>query len=523
MVLAMTRPIRHPTTGIFWFRKGVPKRLRLPLGKSEEKLSLRTRDPAEAKIAHALISAEVEARWRQLSEGPQSLSHRQIESISGEIYREMIEIHGDNPDRMPGAASRLLLDQAFLRPKSARISLAGSDPEKSRALLNHLKAARNSKAIDQWLGRNGLVLELESREKLGAAVDRAVLQAREQLDRMSKGDYRPDPAGDRFPPLDFPGSKRKAPGKASPLVIFDKYAMESEIKPRTIKRWRPIFAEIETEVPDMAEMTREWVISWKDNLVARGLSNRTVREVYLAALKAACRWAVINNKIPSNPASEVTLRVRKAATLREKGFTANEAKRILTASLEPQPSGLSAHYRAARRWEPWLCAYTGARIGEIGQLRREDVYERDEIPGVRITPEAGTVKTDVARWVALHPTLIQQGFVDWFRSRPSGPLFVDMRLHRQGATPPAERVGQHLSKWVRDDIGIDDERVSPNHGWRHRFKTLSRSYSLIKEEVDYIQGHSPATAGDDYGDHPANVLLCEIEKLPDLLPSIRPE
>ena len=47
MTLAMTRPWKHPKTGIFWLRKRVPKDLLLAVGRNEEKRSLATRDPVE--------------------------------------------------------------------------------------------------------------------------------------------------------------------------------------------------------------------------------------------------------------------------------------------------------------------------------------------------------------------------------------------------------------------------------------------------------------------------------------------
>jgi hypothetical protein len=47
MVLAMSRPWKHPKTGIYWLRKGVPDDLREAVGKREEKFSLKTRDPLE--------------------------------------------------------------------------------------------------------------------------------------------------------------------------------------------------------------------------------------------------------------------------------------------------------------------------------------------------------------------------------------------------------------------------------------------------------------------------------------------
>jgi hypothetical protein len=63
MTLRMAQPWPHPKTGVFWFRRAVPKDLRTPVGKREELVSLATKDPAEARVRYAKVSAEVEARW----------------------------------------------------------------------------------------------------------------------------------------------------------------------------------------------------------------------------------------------------------------------------------------------------------------------------------------------------------------------------------------------------------------------------------------------------------------------------
>ncbi len=64
MVLAMSRLFKHPKTGVYYFRKAVPDDLRAIIGKREEKISLRTKTPADAKLAYAKIAAEVENRGR---------------------------------------------------------------------------------------------------------------------------------------------------------------------------------------------------------------------------------------------------------------------------------------------------------------------------------------------------------------------------------------------------------------------------------------------------------------------------
>jgi hypothetical protein len=61
MSLAMSRPWKHPKTGIYHLRKAVPEDLLKLVGKREEKLTLKTRDPVEAKQRFAKALAELEA------------------------------------------------------------------------------------------------------------------------------------------------------------------------------------------------------------------------------------------------------------------------------------------------------------------------------------------------------------------------------------------------------------------------------------------------------------------------------
>jgi hypothetical protein len=62
MPLAMSRPWKHPKSGVYWLRRAVPADLRRLVGKREEKQTLGTKDPAEAKWLHAKALAELEAR-----------------------------------------------------------------------------------------------------------------------------------------------------------------------------------------------------------------------------------------------------------------------------------------------------------------------------------------------------------------------------------------------------------------------------------------------------------------------------
>jgi integrase len=164
-----------------------------------------------------------------------------------------------------------------------------------------------------------------------------------------------------------------------------------------------------------------------------------------------------------------------------------------------------------RRWGPWLMAYTGARVGEIMQLRKQDLRQVGDLWVLHITPEAGTVKSKEARDVVLHPHLVELGFVAFIQAAKPGYLFIE----NDSKTPVLTRVeiiSTKLGKMVR--AIVPDKAVDPNHGWRHRFKTECRKHGVDPDVRDYIQGHALRTEGEEYGEIPLEAQAAALAKLP---------
>ena len=113
---------------------------------------------------------------------------------------------------------------------------------------------------------------------------------------------------------------------------------------------------------------------------------------------------------------------KKIRTRETKAFTDDEIDTVLSAALAVE---LRSKGDAAKRWCPWLAAYSGARMGELTQLRGVDIVERDGIHAMKISPEAGTTKTGKARIVPLHEHLIEQGFLAFVKASGNGPLFYN--------------------------------------------------------------------------------------------------
>jgi len=270
---------------------------------------------------------------------------------------------------------------------------------------------------------------------------------------------------------------------------------------------------------DATRVTPEDVVAFKDHRLAsinprtgKRISAKTVKDSDLSALKTLFGWAVSNRRLGSNAALGITIKLGKRRTTRPKGFTDEEAQALLRAADGHRQGNEQPKTFAAKRWIPWLCAYTGARVGEMAQLRKQDISKVGSHWVIHISPEAGTVKTDQARDVVMHEHLVAMGFPEFARDSRAGHLFITPPKEAGDVLGPLQGLKNRLAETARETV--TDTRVMPNHGWRHRFKTVARSVGMDSRVVDAIQGHAARTAGDDYGDVTVTAMALAIAKFP---------
>ena len=211
-----------------------------------------------------------------------------------------------------------------------------------------------------------------------------------------------------------------------------------------------------------------------------------------------------NRKIAGNLAERVTIESKQKRSEAKRSFTDEEATIVLRAAASSSDP--------VRRWVPLLCAYSGARVSEVCQLRVQDIRLIDGVWCMAIDPEAGSIKTESSeRAVPLHPAVIDSGFLGFVSAAGSGPLFKSLPLDRFG-----RRGGNGtkvLGRWVRS-LGLADPRLSPNHSWRHRLRTLARRHGLAPDIADAITGHGRRRVADNYGEFEMAAVLRELKKIP---------
>lgn len=464
MVLMTARPFKHPRTGVYYFRKAVPHDLRAAVGKWEEKRTLGTKDPAEACRRHREIAAAVEQEWSALRSPP-------------------------------------MTPTSHVEPKLLKLG----------ELEQWLGAS-----LDGYAGSMGMCIPEVNRSQILRAIDAVCRQAVQARKCDAEEGY--GPASGSGPRQTIPNSQT-APavptssangiGGVTLTALIDGWWKEAKVG-GTAEATRIKYARAVLRLgkflghSDAAKVIAADIVRFKDHRLSavdpttgKSLSSSTVRSGDLAPLKTVFGWGLSNLHLPSNPAEKITMKVGKPQRLRSKAFTDAEAMALLTAATGVVRDRETPKALAAKRWVPWLCAYTGARVGEMVQLRRQDLRQEGDLWVVHITPEAGTVKTNEARDVVLHPHLVEMGFPSVVAGSAAGPLFLtptkagDVRQRLSSTTHMLGKAARQI---------VSDEGVAPNHGWRHRFKTVCRDAGIAQRIMDAIQGHSARSESDNYGD-----------------------
>ena len=106
---------------------------------------------------------------------------------------------------------------------------------------------------------------------------------------------------------------------------------------------------------------------------------------------------------------------RRKEAEEDRGYSPEEVERIFSLPLFTDPT-TDKKYGKACYWVPILCRYTGARSGEILQLRRSDIsINTDGIHYINVRRGEGqSVKNDASlRHIPLHDHLIELGFLEY--------------------------------------------------------------------------------------------------------------
>ena len=243
----------------------------------------------------------------------------------------------------------------------------------------------------------------------------------------------------------------------------------------------------------------------------RGMAPKTVG-TYMNNLTAILNWAEAGGW-PCKANTKGLVRSREAL-VRRRGFEPDELARVFAGLQDVRGS------QPTRFWVPALALYTGARAGEICQLRGEDVVEIGGVPCLNLTvfdaegrrvADKRLKTASSERYVPLHPDLINAGFRGFAEAgQPTARLFSDLK------PGPGGKYSHSLSKWFGDyldQIGLSD-RSLVFHSFRHGFRDACRDADIAEETALALGGWTGIDQATRYGDRGrVPILNRAIEKL----------
>lgn len=494
------------------------------------RVSLRTIDNIEAR-KRTLVAATYLDKCFQAARSTHivNLSHRQIIALAGEFYVAWASDPDSIPQRSFAPLSLGLPEEppTDYQYEAARLVALSTELEMyADAAKTDDRTAIFGPVAEALLLAKGLAsVEPEAIERLVLAVCRVLPDALRTRARYALGDYSPDANILKYPQWEMApsGELRKgnpmaqARGAVSLIGLADGWWVEAKsagaVDSTRVQYARTMRLLSEFLGHDDARMvSAQDIVRYKDHRLSTARASakspptaHSFKKSDLAVLKSVFSWAVANLLIPANPAHDIKVKAGKRAKLREREFTEDEALALLHKAEEQNDTLL--------HWVPWLCAYTGCRLGEAVQLRKEDVRHLDH-PNVwvmRITPDAGTVKSKEAREVPLHAHLVELGFIAFLRRAPDGYLFLNVE---------SEGDFRSVSAYQKEKVRrqgrevVSDPNVAPNHGWRHTFKSRGFEAGIQEKVLDAICGHSPSSEGRKYGSVTLKTKMAAIEMFP---------
>jgi integrase len=269
-------------------------------------------------------------------------------------------------------------------------------------------------------------------------------------------------------------------------------------KPRSDARMRQHVKRFIALVGDIParSVTRMHVAAFRDALETDTALGRLTVSKYLDSIHALFRAASSANAIPSNPAAGITVSKAENANyaeneVRKKVFTAAQVRNILGAAQ-------SEHLDV--QWMLKLLAYTGARSGELAQLRTDDVAKVEGVDVLRIHDRYGPLKNKFSvRDIPIPPAC--HGIIA-YAAKVQGPWLFDTFRAWKGRSRGV--TFQHrVGAWLRETVGIKEKRLTL-HSFRHRWKTVAIEIDMPEAVRKAIMGHSEgADEHAGYGERPS--------------------
>ncbi|EPJ2791001.1 DUF6538 domain-containing protein [Vibrio parahaemolyticus] len=162
-----------------------------------------------------------------------------------------------------------------------------------------------------------------------------------------------------------------------------------------------------------SSITSSVAMAYRDELLGRGLSHKTLRD-YFAAIKQFMNWCVVQELMNTNPFAHVKLPTKSSSSHSQRQRWGEKELPRLFSSQAFQKQDLSF------QWATKVMMLHGCRPSEACQLRVADIHIDSPVPIISFTDsgeQQHLKNVSSKRQVPIHKRLLESGFLDYVKAR----------------------------------------------------------------------------------------------------------
>lgn len=233
---------------------------------------------------------------------------------------------------------------------------------------------------------------------------------------------------------------------------------------------------------ELSKLSGKDIIKANKKLQLPSLSPESVKD-YIQKCSSFFEWCLQMELTDINPFKGMKFKKTRKDSDAKHAYSKTDLKKLFSTEIHTKKQYKHPHYY----WLPLLGIHTGARINELCQLYKSDIYKEEETWVISINDShAGQrLKNQFSRRVIpIHPKLIELGFIDFLSSTQHERLFPELKLERDG-------YGTAASKWFgRFKTKLGFGKGYDFHSLRHTVATQLKNHDVSHLIAGEILGHS---------------------------------
>lgn len=212
------------------------------------------------------------------------------------------------------------------------------------------------------------------------------------------------------------------------------------------------------------------------------LSDESVKD-YCQKMSGFFGWCQLNEFTDINPFKDIRFKKTRRDSEAKCAYTHTDLEKIFGAIARTKHQHKHPYYF----WLPLLAYFTGARLNELCQLYKADIYQVDGIWLIHIDDrfkEQKLKNQTSRRIVPIHDQLIAQGFIEYVKSVQHERVFPELKASRDG-------FGSAASKWFgRFKTKLGFYKGHDFHSFRHTVATQFKRQNISHIAAGELLGHA---------------------------------